>query len=398
MPTNSLSDARCKAAKPTDKPFKLFDGGGLFLWVSPKGAKIWRTAYRIVGKQQTISFGPYPDVTLAEARAKRDELKAKLREGEDPSGKTEDAKPKLFKDVVSAYWEGREDVTPSYRSNALRGIEMHLYPTLKKEPINNITLDDLLNALRIMDAKGLHVYVRKVRMWVSQVFEWAVENRYVEENLAAKIKSEKAFGKTRVKNFAAVDLREVPSLMSRLALEDQNLQSILACKLLALTWVRTTELRLMEWSEVNVEERIWRIPEGKMKRRKDHLVPLSKQALEILEKMKARSRGSKYVFAAEHRLDRPMSENAILYLLHRIGYKGKMTGHGWRSVGSTWANENGYNRDAIERQLAHSPEDKIRAVYNRAEYLPLRTEILQDWADWLMTTKDNCENLSGDDW
>ncbi len=353
------------------------------MWVSPKGSKIWRMAYRKDGKQQTITYGPYPIISLVEARAERDKSKGKLLKGENPSPKAKNSASKSFKEIVLAYWETRKDVSQSYKSRALNGITNHLYPTLETKKITEITDEDLLNAFLAMDAKGLHVFVRKVRMWVSQVFAWAVANRYVKENLAAKIDPQKAFGRTRAKSFAAVEITEIPALMQRLACEDQNLQSILANKMLNLTWVRTNELRMMEWSEIDYKNKLWRIPAEKMKHRKDHLVPLSKQALKILEKMTARSRGSKYVFAAEHRLDRPMSENAILYLLHRIGYKGKMTGHGWRSVGSTWANENEYNRDAIERQLAHSPEDKTRAVYNRAEYLPLRAKILQDWADWL---------------
>jgi integrase len=151
--------------------------------------------------------------------------------------------------------------------------------------------------------------------------------------------------------------------------------------MLALTWVRTGELRMMEWAEIDGD--LWRIPEGKMKRRRDHLVPLSRQAMEVLDIMKMRARGP-YVFGADHRADRPISENSILYLLHRMGYKGRMTGHGFRSVGSTWANERGYKSDAIERQLAHVPGDAVRHAYNRAAYLPERRKMLQDWADWLM--------------
>ncbi len=187
MPTNRLSDAKCKAARPAEKDRKLFDGGGLFLWVSSKGSKAWRMAYRIAGKPQTISFGPYPEVSLADARAKRDEQKAKLREGSDPMASRKANRAGLkFKDAVSQYWAGRGDVTPLYRSKALRGIEIYLLPSLGNKPINSITRDDLLDALRIMDAKGLYVYVRKVRIWISQVFEWVVEHSYAKINPAAQ--------------------------------------------------------------------------------------------------------------------------------------------------------------------------------------------------------------------
>lgn len=382
MPTNTLTDAQCRAAKPAEKAQKLFDGGGLHLFVSPKGAKVWRVAYRLAGRPQTMSLGAYPAVSLSAARSKRDELKTQLRDGADPAAprKAQRTSKTTFKAACEAYWHGRKDLTDQYRENALRGLELHLWPALGAKPIDAITREDLLTELQRMDAAGLHVYVRKVRMWSGQVFDKAVETGAAKINPAALIRPERAFGKAPVQNFAAVPLSEVPELMQRLELEGE-LQSVLACRMLALTWVRTTELRQMEWSEIEAD--LWRIPKARMKRGRDHLVPLSSQALEILKKMQARNRGGRYVFEADHRSDRPMSENAVLYLLHRMGYKGHMTGHGWRSVASTWANERGHNPDAIERQLAHVPGDEVRAAYNRAAYLPERRAMLQAWADWL---------------
>lgn len=382
MPTNTLTDARCKAAKPADKPVKLFDGGGLHLWISPSGAKVWRLAYRIGGKPKTMSLGPYPEVSLAEARSKRDQHKASLRDGADPMAPRRATRKGMTLDEASAeYWGGRKDLSTSYVDNARRGIEMHLSPTLGSRNIGSLTRDDLLEALRRMDSAGLHVYVRKVRMWVGQVFDWAVEHGHADINPAALIRPEKAFGRATVEHHAAVELRDVPDLIQRINLE-RDIQSVMACRLLAYTWTRTGELRMMEWSEIDGDQ--WIIPAGKMKRRRDHLVPLSRQALNVLGEMRARARpGSPYVFPSDRRADRPMSENAVLYLLHRIGYKGRMTGHGWRSVASTWANERGYAPDAIERQLAHVPADEVRAAYNRAQYLTVRREMLQAWSDWL---------------
>lgn len=382
MPTNTLTDARCKAARPAAKPAKLFDGGGLHLWISPTGAKVWRLAYRLAGKPKTISLGPYPAVSLAEARAKRDQHKATLRGGEDPMAPRRATRKGLTLSEASAeYWGGRKDLSASYVANATRGIEMHLSPTLGKRNVGSISRDDLMAELRRMDAKGLHSYVRKVRMWVGQVFEWAVEHGHADINPAALIRPEKAFGCAPVEHHPAVELRDVPDLVQRINLE-RDIQSVLACRMLAYTWTRTGELRMMEWSEVDRE--IWLIPAGKMKRRRDHVVPLPRQAQALLAEMRARARpGSPYVFPSDRRADRPMSENAILYLLHRIGYKGRMTGHGWRSVASTWANERGYSPDAIERQLAHVPTNEVRAAYNRAQYLPERRAMLQAWADWI---------------
>lgn len=379
MPTNRLTDHACRSAKPGDKAKKLFDGGGLHLFVSPKGAKVWRLAYRLDGKPQTATLGEYPLLTLADARTKRDGLKKALLDGIAPKRKVTAGQPTLA-EATETYWDGRKDVSDGYRENAKRGIELHLYRNLGKRPIGSISRDDLLAELAALDAEGKHVYVRKVRVWVGQVFDWAVEHRHCESNPAASINPKKAFGKAVVESHAALELPEVHALWSRLDLE-RDLSSVLATRLLAYTWTRTQELRFMEWSEI--EGDLWRIPKGKMKRRKDHLVPLPTQALAVLRDMKARSRGSEYVFPAEHRLDRPMSENTVLALLYRMGYKGRMTGHGFRSIASTWANERGFNKDAIERQLAHSPDDKVRSAYNRAEYLPERRAILQAWADWL---------------
>jgi integrase len=385
MAINSLTDAKCRGAKILDAPYKLFDGHGLHLYVMPSGAKTWRVAYRVAGKQKTKSFGPYPDVSLAEARAKRDQLRADLRDGVDPMAERKAKRAGLtFKQAAETYWAGRKDVSQGYLADARRGVEMHIFPYLGEVAINLIDRDRLLTELQRMDANGLHVYVRKVRMWSGQVFEWAVENGHAQINPAALINPQKAFGKSPVVSFAALDLRDVPEFVQRLSFE-RDLQSVLACKLLAYTWVRTNELRMMLWTEVDGDT--WIIPAGKMKRQKDHVVPLSTQAQEIIAEQKARSAGSVYVFPCDRRIDRPMSENAVLYLLHRMGFKGRMTGHGFRSVGSTWANERGYNPDAIERQLAHVPENKVRAVYNRSAYIEERRRMLQAWADWFDSAK-----------
>lgn len=379
MPTNILTDARCRSAKPEPKAVKLFDGGGLFLFVSPAGGKIWRQAYRIGGKPKTISFGSYPGLSLADARIKRDQVKVLLREGEDPMAPRKAARPTLtLGEAIQSYWAARHDVSEGYRTNVLNGLASHL-AKLTERPVASITKRDLLDELMKINAAGHFVYVRKIRVWVGQVFDWCVEHEHCEVNQASLIRPDKAFGRAEVESHAALPLTEIGGFLQRLALEGQ-LQSVLANQMLALTWVRTTELRTMVWSEIETD--LWRIPKGKMKRRREHLVPLSAQAGKLLEELKTRSR-SEYVFPSDRRLDRPMSENSILYLIHRCGFKDRMTGHGWRTVASTWANEAGYNKDAIERQLSHVPDDKVRAAYNQAEYLPERRLMMQAWADWL---------------
>lgn len=384
MPTARLTDAQCRAAKPRERVYKLFDGGGLALVVLPSGAKSWRLYCRAPdGRQQTATLGLYPSVGAAEARRKAQEARERIAQGEGASTrkKTPQRPAMTLREACLTYWRGRQDTTEGYRSNALRGLEMHLWPTLGERDVAELTRADVLSALAALDARGRHVYVRRVRVWLAQVLDWAVERELATANVARNIDPEKAFGRRPVEHHAALALAEVPAFMQRLALE-RDLQSVLACRLLALTWVRTAELRMMLWDEL--EGDLWRLPAGRMKRRREHLVPLSRQALVILEQLRQRRGESRYVFPAEHRDDRPMSENAVLYLLARMGYQGRMTGHGWRSVGSTWANEEGYSVDAIERQLAHAPDDKVRAAYNRATYWPERVKMMQAWADWLM--------------
>lgn len=380
MPTNRLTDHQCRTAKPGEKARKLFDGDSMYLFIAPSGAKIWRLAYRDEqGKQQTKSLGAYPLLTLAEARGKRDDVRRGLLNGVSPKAKKAKAKTTFWEDCET-YWNGRKDVSDDYRANALRAIEMHLKPELGDKPTGAIDRAILLEQLNRMNAAGLYVYVRKVRMWSSQVFDWAVQQGHAAINPAELINPQKAFGRRKVKNHASLELNEVHEFMHRLSFEE-DLNSVLACRFMAYTWVRTNEMRMMRWDEIDGD--VWLIPEDRMKREKDHLVPLSRQALEILDKMRARQRGSAFVFAADHRLDRTISENTVLALIARMGYKGEMTGHGWRSIASTWANEEGFDKDAIERQLAHSPEDRIRAAYNRAEYIKVRRPMMQAWADWL---------------
>ena len=385
MPTDTLSDAKCRCAKPAAKPYKLFDGGGLHLYVSPTGAKAWRLAYRRkvngTAKPAQMSFGAYPEVSLAEARRRRDDARQVLRGGGDPMAPRRAARSITLREACTSYWAGRQDLSAGYVTNAMRCMETHMYPRLGDAALASITRADLLAPLNAMDAKGLHDYVRKARLWVAAVFAWGIEQGHCEGNPAAAIDPERAFGKRRTESFAAVQPHEVGALMQRLELEDQSLQSMLACRVLAYTWMRTVELRTLLKTD-RIAPDMLMIPAGRMKRPRDHLVPLPRQAAAILDHMAERWPGSPYYWPGDRTQDRPMSENAVLYLLHRIGYKGRMTGHGWRSTGSTWANEAGHNPDAIELQLAHV-DGSVRAIYNRSRYMDERRTMLQAWADWL---------------
>lgn len=383
MPTNRLTDAQCRAAKPRDKPCKLFDGGGLALVVLPSGAKSWRLFRRVDGKQQTITLGLYPAVGVAEARKKASEARtaAQTGAGSGPAGKTAPRAALTVQRACQDYWRSRGDVTESYRSNALRALEMYVWPELGALPVSALTRAEALRVLLALDAKGRHVYVRKVRLWLALPLDRCVELEQCAANVVRGIDPERAFGRAAVEHHAALSLPEVPAFVQRLALE-ADLQSVLALKILALTWVRTTELRMMRKAEI--EGDVWRVAAERMKMRRPHLVPLSRQAKALLAVAVERSGSGEFVFPAPHRDDRPMSENAMLYLVARMGYGGRMTPHGWRTIGSTWANEAGWSPDAIERQLAHAPNDKVRSAYNAATYWPERVRMLQAWADWLL--------------
>lgn len=380
MPTAKLTDAQCRAAKPRDKPFKLFDGGGLALVVLPSGAKSWRLFHRVDGKQQTATLGLYPAVGVAEARRKAAEVRGTAA-GSGAAKKTAPRAALTVKQACQDYWRSRGDVTEGYRSNALRALELHAWPELGAVPVASLTRAEALRVLLALDAKGRHVYVRKVRLWLALPLDRCVELEQCAANVARSIDPERAFGRRTVEHHAALAVAEVPEFMQRLAAEN-DLQSVLALKLLALTWVRTTELRMMLKAEI--EGDVWRIGADRMKMKRPHIVPLSRQTQQLVALAVARSGSGPYVFPAPHRQDRPMSENAMLYLVARMGYGGRMTPHGWRTIGSTWANEAGWSPDAIERQLAHAPNDKVRAAYNAATYLPERVRMLQAWADWLL--------------
>jgi len=384
MPTSKLTDAQCRAAKPRAKPYKMFDGAGLALVVLPSGVKSWRLFHRVDGKPQTTTLGLYPAVGAAEARRRAVDARTA------PSGPTPPTK--LSPDAVTVqracldYWRSRGDVTEGYRSNALRGLELHIWPTLGQRDVRRLTRADLLQALLDLDAKGRHVYVRKVRIWIALPLDRCVELEQCEANVARSIDPERAFGRRAVEHHAALSLGEVPDLLARVALE-KDLQSVLALKLMALTWTRTGELRMMRKDEIDGD--VWRIPDRRMKMKRAHMVPLSRQARAVLDQAIARSGRSPYVFPSDRRDDRPMSENAVLYLLGRIGYGGRMTGHGWRTVASTWANEAGWSPDAVERQLAHAPVDKVRSAYNAALYWPERVRMLRAWSDWLLPDQES---------
>ncbi|MES2584748.1 MAG: integrase arm-type DNA-binding domain-containing protein [Pseudomonadota bacterium] len=393
MATTALTESACKSALPKEKDYKLAGGYGMYLFVTRSGGKIFRMNYKIDGKFKTIVLGPYPLLSLRAAEKKRDEVRLKLVNKVDPQPKEVVKEAISFTQLLDLYMRHKASgglFTPKYLLNIRNGLAMHVGNYLGERNFASITRADLLGALMNLNSANKFSYARKIRMWCVGLWEWAMELGYCVSNPAAMINPNVAFGAKPVKGFAALRLSEVPEFLRRL--QNERLQtSVFACRMLALTWVRTEELRQMKWE--HIEGDLWRVPASQMKgeadSKREHLVPLPAQALQLLEVIKPYSRNSLFVFASDRDIKRPMTQNCVLDLIKRMGYQQRMTGHGWRKVGSTWANEqvNGdgirkYDPDWIEMQLAHQ-DGSVRGIYNSAEYLQPRRLMLQDYADWL---------------
>lgn len=412
------ADTTIRNIKPKDKPYRLYDGDGLYLIIRPegtsKGGWWWRLDYSIGGKRKTISLGTYPDTTLAQARKRADEARSLVQAGINPSeirktGKATQAKilederriaeglpPVDSFEAVAREWYVKQLHTwaPSHASDVLRRLESNIFPTLGHRPIVEIEAPELLQAVRKIEARGAHDLAHRVLQVCSQVFRYGVATGRCKGDPSPALRG--ALTPHKKKHQAAVKPEELPELWRAIEGYDKSgdLQTKLALQLLALTFVRTSELIGAPWEEFDLKAAIWVIPAERMKMKAEHLVPLSKQALAVLEKLKEISGGSRYVFPGRSR-DKPISNNTLLFALYRLGYKGRMTGHGFRAVASTVLNEHGFRSDVIERQLAHSERNEIRGAYNRAEYLPERRVLMDYWSDHLenpIKTKENYQN------
>ena len=384
----TIKDVTVRNAKPKDKKFKLFDGEGLYLEVLPTGGKYWRMKYRFAGKEKCLALGVYPYVTLADARERRTQARRVLAAGNDPVETKKEAKRLLIQkhentfEVVAREWhENRlSKWTPEHAKKILKRLVTHVFPTLGKRPIADITTSELLSVMRKIEEHGAEIAHRLLQV-CGQVFTYAVVTQRVSINPAISLRG--ALKPVVKNNHTYLKLNELPEYLKKLEAYDGALQTKLAMKFLLLTFVRTKELRGAAWSEIDSDEAEWRIPAERMKMREPHIVPLSRQAIAILNELKPITGNRQHVFPNQHKPSGQMSENTILYALYRMGYHSRATGHGFRSTASTILNENDFPPDVIERQLAHSEHDKVRAAYNHAQYLPERRKMMQWWADYL---------------
>lgn len=391
MATNLLSAAECKNVTSNGAGIrKLHDGDGLYLWVYLDGRKYWRMRYWQAGKEKSLSIGVYPKVSLSDARKKREELRKQLEADLDPSAerKAANLRKKLSAEnsfeAVALEWYNKQLHTwvPHHADDVKRRLESNIFPALGKRPLDQIEAPELLQAIRKIEARGSYDLAHRVLQVCGQVFRYGIATGRCTRNLSTDLRG--ALTPHVKQHQAAVRSEELPDLLRAIAKYDEigDKQTRLALQLLAQTFVRTNELIGAEWVEFDLDNALWIIPAGRMKMKTEHVVPLTRQALAMLAELKEISGGSRFVFPGRNR-DKPISNNTMLFALYRLGYKGKMTGHGFRAVASTILNETGFNPDVIERQLAHCERNEIRGAYNRAEYLPERKRMMQHWADYL---------------
>jgi integrase len=385
----SLSDAKARNSKPKTKPYKIADGEGLFLLITPSGSKYWRLKYFFAGKEKLLALGIYPQVTLSDAREKRAQARKILAAGKDP-GEVKKAAKRLatinnantFEAIAREWFEKRKhEWATSSSVSVLSRLEQHILPKMGSRPIAEITAPEVLEMLRVVEAKGTLETARRVMQVSGQVFMYAIATGRAERNPVPDLRG--AIKKPVVKHHSSLNAGDLPLYLKTLEAYDGSLQTKLALRLLLLTFVRTTELRGAQWTEIDWDKADWRIPAERMKMKEMHLVPLSRQAIAVLRELQRITGSQKYVFPNQHNPASFMSENTMLYALYRMGYHSRATGHGFRSTASTILNEHEFRGDVIERQLAHNERNTIRAAYNHAQYLPERRKMMQWWADYL---------------
>ncbi len=378
--TNPLSDLKIRKVKPADKPYRLADGKGLYLEVMPNGSRYWRMKYRFDGKEKRAAFGVYPEVTLLEAREACLAARKLLAAGVDPSEQKKVIKRERilratssFEAVAREWFENQKDGwTDYYAGKVIGSLEADVFPKIGTTPIADIEAPQMLALIRAVEARGVRETAKRILQRSRAVFQYGIMTGRCARNPAADIDAETVLKKgPGVQHMARVKTIEIPQLMRDIAAYDGEIVTRLALQFMALTFARTTEMIRMEWPEIDEHAAEWRIPAERMKMRDPHIVPLSRQSLAIVEQLRAFNGAERYVFYSVQGRG-PISNNTMLYALYRMGYKSRMTGHGFRGLAATVLREIGYNRDVVDRQLAHAERNQVTAAYVHAEYLPER--------------------------
>lgn len=392
-----LTDKAIRTAKPSSKPYKLSDGGGLYLLIKPDGARYWRMKYRYAGKEKLLAFGVYPIVSLADARERRESARKQLAGNIDPGAAKQAAKAERAEaatiagdtfEVVARDWMAWRDAKGETAETTAQKdrwrLESYLFPYIGPKPITEITPIELREALKEAENAGKRETASRAKITAGQVFRWAVLEGRTHTDITASLRGQ--FTTPKPTHRATItEPTRIGELLRAIDGFTGQFVTLCALKLAPLVFVRPGELRKAEWSEIDLEDAIWRIPGERMKMKAPHIVPLSTQAVAVLKELHGLTGYGRYVFPSVRTHSRPMSENTVNASLRRLGYaKDEMTGHGFRSMAASRLNEMGWNADAIERQLAHAESNKVRAAYTHAaQYLEQRTHMMQAWADYL---------------
>jgi len=387
----ALNTLAIKGAKPKEKSYRLYDANGLYIEIAPSGGKLWRFKYRFAGKEKRLSLGSFPTITLKQARSLKEDAKRLLNDGIDPAAYKKELKQSQLADaknsfeIVTREWihKNRNIWVANNTKHVTARFERFVFPELGSKSIAGVTAPDLLTIIKRIEKSGTNYTAHKVLQNCGQVFRYAMATARTTSDPTTALKG--ALPPIRAKHHASItDPKKIGALLRAINDYEGGFITQCALKLAPLVFVRPGELRHAEWQEVDIDKAEWRIPAEKMKMKAVHIVPLSTQAIAILEEIQAVTGRGKYIFPSVRTTSRPMSENTINAGLRRLGYtKEEMTGHGFRSMASTLLNEQGWHWDAIERQLAHAERNSIRAAYNYAEHLPERVKMMQHYADYL---------------
>ncbi|MDP1632672.1 MAG: integrase arm-type DNA-binding domain-containing protein [Caulobacter sp.] len=381
----SLSETACRNARAREKPYKIRDGDGMYLLVPTSGSRLWRLDYRFDGKRKTLALGVYPMIGLAEARERRLTARTWLAKGVDPAKAGEVDVDNSFEDVARAWFEGqRAKWVDGYADRVWSRLVGDVFPALGERSVDAIEAPEVLKALRAIEGRGAFETAKRVGQYVGQVFRYAIATGMVRRDPTADLRGA-LHASPRKKRRASVKTRDIPDFITRLRRYQGEEQTRLAVEFIMHTFVRTSELRLarrQEFEDLGGAAPLWRIPAERMKMTREHLVPLTPQSVVLLHRLLDLARGSDLLLPSDTGKG-VVSENTMLYALYRIGYHGRATIHGLRGTASTVLNEQGFNQDWIERQLAHVPGDSVRAAYNSAEWLAERRTMMLWYSDFL---------------
>lgn len=391
----ALTDLQIRRSKPADKRYKITDSGGLYIEVRPTGSRLWRYRYRIAGKENVFALGEYPDLSLSDARTERDKARALVKQGIHPSHVRQAEKASNIVEGANTFQAVAEELaeqkaktwSPKYAGQFKRAMTLNVYPYIGKLPIRQVTSAHILEIMRRMDKRGAATYAISIRQWCSTVFQYAASTMRADADPAAALKG--AITRPDVNHATPLDPGQIADYLDRLEKFGGNRTTAIALELLLLTFVRTAEMRMAEWSELDLDGGLWKLPAGKMKKKRVHVVPLSWQAVDLLKELKGITGSSRWLFPNTRRPRDVMSATTVNRALEYMGYPtGQVTGHDFRATASTRLYEMGYPEAHIEMQLAHAKKNKTAAAYNHAQYMAERIRMMQDWSDYVYSLRE----------